>query len=106
MTRVVFSRWWTLSSHTYCSSKACLKGLTAAFLVWDFLLWFCTAFLSVGEEKDFTMYPACCQSLVDVLAGDSFRAIEVFSEIRLNLSLIHGCLSDCHEGSKFIIQQK
>ena len=43
--------------------------LIAAFLLGFFCL-FCTAFLRVEEEKDFTVYQGCCQSLVHVLYGD------------------------------------
>lgn len=70
------------------------------------LFLFCTAFLRVGEKKDFTLYQGYCQSVVDVLGGESFRAIGGFSEIRLNLSFVHGCLSDCHEGSMFNLYSK
>lgn len=59
-----------------------------------------------GEEKDFSMYRGCCRSPVGILSRDSFGAIEVFSEMRLDLSFVHGCLSACHEVSKFIIQPK
>lgn len=84
MTGVRFSTGPSLSSRTYCSSKAHLTKLMAVGGVCApvcvcvcgcglGLGFFCSAFLRVGEEEGFTMYWGYCQSLVDILilCGDS-----------------------------------
>lgn len=65
MTRAGFSRWWTLSSHTYCSSKAHLMRWIAAFCLFVFVLY---CFSEGRGGKRFHLWMYYVESLSGLLA--------------------------------------
>lgn len=85
--------------------QSSVDEVNCCFFVWFFFVLYCFSEGRGGKAFYYVsglLLVSCgCMSMCVSLCGDCSRAIGVFSEIRLNLSFVHGSLSDCHEGSKF-----